>query len=155
MNNKPLITIENISKAYPGVLALDDVSMSFYPGKLHAIAGENGCGKSTLARIIAGVEKCDKGSIFFNNKEISKKHNVKHAERSGIVMLHQDPILIKDLTVWENIFVGHEKTVLPGFPYLDVKKMQNEAKRILSSLPMDINIFRKADTLNLCEQKKE
>ncbi len=152
MDNKPLITIENISKAYPGVLALDDVSMSFYPGKLHAIAGENGCGKSTLARIIAGIEKCDKGCIRFNNKEISKKHNVKQAERAGIVMLHQDPLLIKDLTVWENVFVGHEKTILPGFPCLDIKKMQNEAKRILSSLPMNINIYRKADTLNLCEQ---
>ena len=152
MDNKPLITITDLKKTYPGVKALDNINLSFYSGKIHAIAGENGCGKTTLARILAGIEKSDNGSIVINGREITKKYSVKQAEKAGIVMLHQDPILIKDLPVWENIFSGHEKTIFPGCPILDINRMKKESIRILSRLPLAIDYSRTADSLNLCEQ---
>ena len=71
----PVLEVRNISKQFPGVKALDDVSMAFYPGEVHAIVGENGAGKSTLMKILVGAYAPDSGSILFNRRDATASHN--------------------------------------------------------------------------------
>ena len=81
-NQKPLIEVKNITKSFPGVKALDNVSVKFMPGDVHAVVGENGAGKSTLMKVMAGAYKPDKGTIIFQGKETSFNHPV-DAQNNG------------------------------------------------------------------------
>ncbi len=105
----PLLDASNISKAYPGVKALQNVSLSIPAGKVIAVVGENGAGKSTLMKIIAGVERPDTGTLSWNGEAIHL-HGVQDAEKLGIVLIHQELNLAHNLDIAANIFLGREKT---------------------------------------------
>ena len=92
-----------MSKVFPGVRALTDVSIDFYPGEVHAIVGENGAGKSTLVKIISGVYEPTEGSIIYDN-EIREFKNPKQALDCRISIIHQELSIAHDLTVAENIY---------------------------------------------------
>lgn len=98
-----MLRLQNISKSFPGVKALQDVSLSFAGGKVHAICGENGAGKSTLMNIIAGNLAPDKGEIFWKD-ELIQIHNIQRAQRLGIGIVYQERSLVDSLSVAENIF---------------------------------------------------
>ena len=105
MENEVLVA-SNISKSYVGVRALDDVSVTIKAGEVKCLAGENGCGKSTFVKIIAGVEPADRGagSIIINGKKYSKtKYNVRTAIEAGVQVIYQDLSLFNNMTVAENI----------------------------------------------------
>jgi len=107
---EPVLTMENITKRFPGVLANDDVSFNLFPGEIHALVGENGAGKSTLMNILFGLLKPDSGSISYKGKIVSII-NPNQAIKMGIGMVHQHFKLVLPLSVMENIVLGNEPAI--------------------------------------------
>ena len=105
MHNKfQSLELQNIRKEFPGVLALDGVSLKAEAGKVHALMGENGAGKSTLIKILAGAYSKDQGKMLINNNEINIS-NPQDSLRLGIKVVYQEISLIPEFTVGENIFL--------------------------------------------------
>ena len=132
---KPILSVKNISKRFPGVQALKDVSIDFYPGEVHAIVGENGAGKSTLMKIIAGVYKQDKGKIIFDGKERDWKHPSEAIE-TGIVTIFQELSVMDNMSVSENLFLGSEPR---KGPFLNYGKLYKSAKEFLKEFDLNID----------------
>jgi ribose transport system ATP-binding protein len=130
-----VLKVIDISKEFPGVKALDQVSIDFYPGEVHAIVGENGAGKSTLMKIIAGVYKQNEGKIIFNGKEVYWKHPSEAIEE-GIVTIFQELSVMDNLSVSENLFLGSEPK---RGPFLNNGKLYKSAKEFLKEFGLNIN----------------
>ena len=120
VKTEPLLAIEGISKSFPGVQALDQVSFDVKRGEVHAILGENGAGKSTLMNILSGVYPPDQGRIIFDGKEVQLKEP-RQAQELGIAMIHQELSLANNLSVMENIFVG--RLIRNRFGFVQYKKL--------------------------------
>ena len=105
--NKIAICLKNITKTFPGVRALNDVSFNIQEGEVHCIIGENGAGKSTLIKILSGIYKQDHGKIIYKDKRINF-NNPREAQSSGISTIHQELNLLLNLTVGQNIFINRE-----------------------------------------------
>lgn len=129
------VEVKNISKSFPGVKALDQVNLSFYPGKVNALLGENGAGKSTLLKILTGVYTKYKGSICLND-ELIRFQNVREALEAGIAIIHQELNLIPQLTVAENLFLGRE--LRNAFGLLETAEMNRQSKAILDKLHLKV-----------------
>ena len=105
----PILQVHHLTKRFPGVNALMDVSLDFESGKVHAVMGENGAGKSTLMKTLVGLHAPDTGEIVFNGRSV--RINSPHdALRLGIAMIQQEMLPFRDLTVAENISMGREAT---------------------------------------------
>ncbi len=130
-----LLEMKNIRKTFPGVVALDDVSIELERGQVHALLGENGAGKSTLIKVLAGVHTGDSGQIFIDGQEQHFK-TPRQALDAGIAVIYQELCLAQDMTVAENIFIGREMKTAAGF--LDSRRMEREAGRILEGLGVNI-----------------
>ncbi len=130
-----ILSIRNISKEWPGVLALDNVSIDFKKGEVHAIMGENGAGKSTLMKIIAGSFWPNKGKIVFEGKEYSH-FDPKQAIELGISIMYQEFNLIKELNVAENIFLGAKQS--NGF-FMNKKILLKNAFEIINELGVELD----------------
>jgi len=135
-----VLAVENITKKFPGVVALNNVCMELHPGKVNAILGENGAGKSTLMKILSGVYCEYEGKIIYKQKEI-KFNSIKDAQACGIAIIHQELNLIPHLSVRENIFLGREITNKWGL--LDQQQMRDKTQDLLQKLKLDVN----ADTI--------
>jgi len=133
LNNTPILKLENITKLYPGVIALDDVSVSFNKGEVHAIVGENGAGKSTLIKIIAGALMPEKGCIHFKDKTCCGMKPLE-ARQSGIECIYQEFNLIGSLSAAENICYGNKYGKL-----VDYKAMNKVAQEIFDRFGISIN----------------
>ncbi|KIL38662.1 sugar ABC transporter ATP-binding protein [Gordoniibacillus kamchatkensis] len=134
-----LLELNNISKQFPGVKALDDVTLKIRPGTVHALMGENGAGKSTLMKCLFGIYTPDSGEIYMNGE---KKNitNSKDALENGISMIHQELHPVPYRNVMENIWLGRFPT--KGFGpirFVDHKKMQRDTVRLFQDLDMDID----------------
>lgn len=108
-----ILEIENLTKDFPGVRALDHVSLRVKKGEIHSLCGENGAGKSTLMSVISGVypKGSYEGKVYFKGKE-THYHSVKDSEKEGLAIIHQELALSPYLTIYENIFLGHMRTTL-------------------------------------------
>ena len=104
-NKKVLLELRNISKSFPGVKALDDVSFSLKEGSVHVLCGENGAGKSTLMKIIDGVYHADEGDMYMNGEKVVIT-NPLEAKQHGIAMIFQELSYVPDLTLEENLVMG-------------------------------------------------
>jgi len=124
--------MENITKTFPGVIALEDVSIELYKGEVLGILGENGAGKSTLIKILAGNYIKDSGSIYVDGQKFEIK-SPSEAMASGIRVIYQELNTLNNLTVAENIFIG-EQLVKGPFKIIDWKAMSKKAEEILDSL---------------------
>jgi ABC-type sugar transport system ATPase subunit len=147
----PLLEVRNISKQFPGVVALKDVSVKFLPGVIHAVVGENGAGKSTLMKILAGAYTPDSGSIFLRGQRVAFSHP-KEAQERGISIIYQEFNLLPDRTVAQNIFLGRE----PGwFGTLSVAALNHEATAVLKEVEADQLIAPGAlcSSLSVAEQQ--
>jgi len=144
-----LIRMENISKEFPGVKALKNVNFEIKKGEVHALVGENGAGKSTLIKILSGVYSKDSGKIYFDGREI-EINSPKEAQQLGISVIHQELNLCLHLTVAQNIFLGRE-FVKNGV--IDEKKQNEEAKKILEKLNVNIDPAEYVKNLSVSRQQ--
>src|SRR6476660_2631996 len=126
------LTLRNISKTFPGVRALDDVSFDVSPGEVHALLGENGAGKSTLIKIVSGVYPPSSGEMQVNGKAVHFAHP-REAQAQGIATIYQEFSLYPELTVAENIFSGNMPRTLGGLA-LDWGRAARESALLLESL---------------------
>jgi putative multiple sugar transport system ATP-binding protein len=111
MSGEYILEIENLTKDFPGVRALDRVNLKIKKGEIHSLCGENGAGKSTLMSVISGVypKGSYEGKVFYKGKETAY-HSVKDSEKEGLAIIHQELALSPYLSIYENIFLGHMKT---------------------------------------------
>ncbi len=130
INREPILEVRNISKRFPGVVALDDVSLKFFPGEIHAGVGENGAGKSTLMKILAGAYIPDKGEIILNGEEVVFSHPLK-AQLKGVSIIYQEFNLLPERTVAQNIFLGREPS---KFGLIDINKINENATSVLKEI---------------------
>jgi ribose transport system ATP-binding protein len=149
-NNRVILEAVNITKTFPGVTALNDVSLKIFRGEVNAVVGENGAGKSTLMNVFSGVYSDYEGSILINGEEV-RFSNPKQAREKGISIIHQELNLIPDLSIAENIFLGREFTNRFGF--LDYKKMYAETERLLVALEIDVSPKTKTNRLKVGQQQ--
>ncbi len=151
----PILELENITKNFPGVKALDNVRFSMDAGEVHALLGENGAGKSTLIKIISGVHKPDTGVIRFDGQPIVF-NNPREAQAHGIATIYQELSLYPELTVAENIFMGHApKRNVGPFKLVDWNIINNRAHEILASLNIhDMDVRRKVGSLNVGNRQR-
>lgn len=144
-----ILEMNNITKLYPGVVALDDVSLKVKKGSVHAIVGENGAGKSTLIKVLAGAVKPDGGNIMLEGETYNSFHPQQAIEK-GIGVVYQEISLIPHLTVTENIFF--KKELKKGF-ILDMDSMNRIAKEKIDELGLDINVKAKVANLSVAYQQ--
>jgi len=105
VTDRPTLTLSHIGKSFPGVRAIDDVSLDIHPGEVHALLGENGAGKSTLINILAGMYQPDEGEITLDGARVVMRTPLE-AKALGVVLIHQELSLVKQLSVAENIYLG-------------------------------------------------
>ena len=150
MQENALLEMRDISKEFPGVKALDKVSLTVRPGTVHALMGENGAGKSTLMKILTGVYTRDGGTVIVDGKEVTYK-NPQEAEKAGIVFIQQELNVLFDLTVEENLFLGKE--IKKGFGICDRKAMRAKAEEILKRLGVSIPTDKVMSGLSVGQQQ--
>jgi len=131
------LRLENITKAFPGVLAVENVTLEAFPGEILALAGENGAGKSTLMNILSGALLADSGRILLDGQEVHVT-SPRRAQELGIAMIHQELALISQMTVAQNIFLGREPRT-SGKLLMDTRTMYADAQKILDGLSLDIS----------------
>ncbi len=149
--NNLLCELKNITKAFPGVVAINNVDFGIRPGEVHALVGENGAGKSTLIKMLGGVYRPDSGDIFFDGKKIVF-NSTHESQNSGISVIFQEFNLVPDLTVAENIFIGREPRLL-GNLFMNWKKLNLEAKEILDELDSDIDPKKYISDITIAERQ--
>lgn len=133
-----LLRMENIEKSFPGVKALDNVSLTVKAGTVHALMGENGAGKSTLMKCLFGVYGKDSGKIYLEGKEINFK-NSKEALENGVAMVHQELNQALKRNVMDNMWLGRFPTVAKGVPITSEQKMYKATKEIFEKLEINID----------------
>lgn len=145
----PLVQLQDISKRFPGVLAVDDVNLAIYPGEVHVVAGENGAGKSTLMKLLSQVERPTKGTVTINGQPIhfSGPH---YAQSLGIAMVYQEFALAPHLSVAQNMFLGQEPMRLA---FIDRKEETRKARELLKRVGLNIHPQRLVSTLSVAEQQ--
>ena len=135
-SDKPLLEMIGISKSFGGVQALRDVDFSLYPGEIHGLVGENGAGKSTTMKIIAGVHHGYEGVMKLDGKEVHFR-SARDALDAGVGMVHQELSIVPDLTVAENVFLGMQPLTAIGT--VDWSRMVRESREHLSRLGIEVD----------------
>lgn len=121
-----ILELQNINKSFFGVPILKNINLKITTGEVHCLVGENGAGKSTLCKIIAGIYSRDSGKIFYQNTYFLPK-TVKEAQTLGIGFIHQELMLVPQLSVMENIFLGAEHSTFCGKMNWKVMRKKNRA----------------------------
>jgi ABC-type sugar transport system ATPase subunit len=142
----PLLRIEAISKSFPGVRALDNVSLELRAGEVHALTGENGSGKSTLSKIIGGLHQPDTGTIWLDGRQVTMA-NPAFALRHGIVTISQELTLAPSLSVAENIFLGRLPRTRAGT--VDWNRCRRDAQAMLDELSVHVDPRARVSSLSI------
>ncbi len=145
-----ILNAKGITKSFPGVTALEDVDFTLRKGEIHALIGENGAGKSTLIKVITGVEHPDRGFVEFNGQRV-EVHSPQHAQQIGISTVYQEVNLCTNISVAENIMLGHEPKAWYGG--LHWGKMNQMARQALGRLGIDIDVSRPLGTYSVAIQQ--
>jgi ribose transport system ATP-binding protein len=137
-NSNNLLEMNNVTKKYPGVTALDNVTFSIKEGEIHALLGANGAGKSTLVKVLCGVTPPDSGEILLNGKRVSFP-NPASAIKQGISYVPQELSLVPTMNACQNILLGQEPLIYRPFAFIDEKRLINLAKQSLDSINLTID----------------
>ncbi len=132
---QPLVELKHIKKSFPGVKVLEDISIQFFPRNVHVLLGENGAGKSTIIKIIAGIYQPDQGEVVIEGTPRCFT-NIRQSQELGISVIHQELSVIEDLTVYENVFLGRE---LKKGAFADSDRMIKETQKLLDDIDVDID----------------
>jgi len=146
----PLVEMQEISKAFPGVQALSEVSLRVNTGEIVCVLGENGAGKSTLMKILSGVHQADSGKVFVDGTERQFK-STQEAYEFGISTVYQELNLCSNLTAMENIFIGREQRGAVGF--ISYSRMQKETEELFSTLGVDVQADVRVAKLGVAQQQ--
>lgn len=145
MSTTPMLELNGISKSFPGVKALKNVSFTLYPNEIVGLSGENGAGKSTLIKILGGVYQPDEGTVSLDGKHI-KIHNTNAAIEMGISIIYQELSLVPELSVAENLFLG----AIPNHAgKIDYKTLYRESKAVLDTLGLRLSPKTKVGELSI------
>jgi ribose transport system ATP-binding protein len=147
---QPILEMRKICKQFPGVIALDAVDLSIFPGEVVALAGENGAGKSTLMNILGGVARYDSGDILVNG-ELTEINSASEATAAGISFVHQELNVLDNLTVAENVFLGREPRWLRLL--IDRRKINSDTDSILQQLGLSISARTSVSDLSIAQQQ--
>ena len=150
MSDIILVEMGHISKSFPGVKALDDVSFSLMSGEVMALLGENGAGKSTLMKVLSGVYQKDEGTVRVFGNEVEENMTPRKAQALGIAIIHQELNMCPHLTVAENMFLGREM-VKGG--RLSTKEMNAETGKVLADMHVEIAPTAIVETLSLSKRQ--
>ena len=134
---RPILEVQEVTKRFPGVLALDGVSFDLRPGEAHALVGENGAGKSTLIKVVTGVYRPEGGRVRFEDDEVSFS-SPREAQAAGISTIYQEGNLIPLRSVAENVFLGREPRNRLGLT--DARRMDREAEEILGRYGVETDV---------------
>ncbi len=145
-----VLELRNITKRFPGVIALDNIKFQLKKGETHALMGENGAGKSTLIKIITGVHHADKGEMILNGKPVVFQ-NTNDSLAHSIAAIYQHSTAYPHLSVTENIFMGHEITTSQGF--VNWRQMHKYSKSLLENLGSNIDPHTLMGNLSVAEQQ--
>ena len=147
----PILEMRNITKEFPGVKALDNVSFQVAEGEIHCLVGENGAGKSTLMKVLSGVYPHGEytGEILFGG-HVQKFAGIRDSEKAGIAIIYQELALVPEMTVYENIFLGHE--IRNGF-MVDWNETIKRAGEMLKKVRLDVNPAAKVKDLGVGKQQ--
>ncbi|GAB3916809.1 sugar ABC transporter ATP-binding protein [Larkinella terrae] len=151
MNPDYILTVHGLTKSFSGVKALDQVRLNLRKGEVHALMGENGAGKSTFMKILIGLHSPDAGEIFFEGSELKASH-VSEMLKKGISMIHQEILIVPELTVAQNIFLGRE-TQGGLFGWIDEKKLNQQAAVLLEQMGVNISPTAKMKYLSVAEMQ--
>lgn len=145
-----ILELKQISKAFPGVKALDDVSISIKEGHVHALVGENGAGKSTLIKILAGIYTKYDGEIWLQGEKVSFS-TPNEAKLKGISVVHQELKLSEPLSIAENIFLGKPLRTRMGL--VDWKAMNRKAQEMVDELNVKLDVTKPVETLTVAQKQ--
>jgi len=151
MTTAQLLTINGVSKSFPGVQALKDVQLNLNSGEVLALVGENGAGKSTLMKVLSGIYKRDEGIIKLNNQEINVDGPLQ-AQKLGIAIIHQEMNLMPHLTVAQNILIGREPRKFFGIA-CDDNELNRRAKILLDELNLSLEPTQVVGSLTVAKQQ--
>ncbi len=146
---KPVLELKNVTKEYPGALALDGMNLKVYPGEVHALMGENGAGKSTLIKVVSGAIKANAGSIVFDGNSYDSMTPAL-SKKLGIGVVYQEFNLVPELSVAENVFLGQKLT--KGF-FINRKLMNEEAKKLMDEFGIDVDVTEEVKNLTVAYQQ--
>jgi ABC-type sugar transport system ATPase subunit len=146
----PVLRLENIVKTFPGVRALDGVSLSVLPGEVHALMGENGAGKSTLMKVLGGIYQPDEGQVIVNESPVVMNGPLE-AKALGIVFIHQELSLAEELSVAENVYLGELPT--KGFGRVDWHELYQRTDVILAKLKVGFDAKTLVKDLSIANQQ--
>ena len=149
--SQPLLEMKNITKEFPGVKALDNVTFSVQEGEIHCLVGENGAGKSTLMKVLSGVYPYGEysGEIMIRGEE-QRFNGIRDSEKAGIGIIYQELALVPELTVYENIFIGHEIT--RGIS-IDWNETIKRAEEMIRTVRLDVNPESRVRELGVGKQQ--
>jgi len=150
-DEQEVLSFRNISKAFPGVKALENVSLDVKRGTVHAICGENGAGKSTLMKILSGVYGKDSGEILINGHEVTISNPI-DAEKLGISIIYQELANVPELSVYNNVNLGREITRGGGI-LLNRSKMIAKTEELLKKFDLSINVNQRIEKLTVGQQQ--
>ncbi len=145
-----VLRLEGIRKSFPGVKALDGVTLEFRRGEVHALVGENGAGKSTLMKILSGVYQADEGRILLNGAPAAFR-SPHQAQLAGISIIFQEFSLIRGFDVTENVFLNREPTRLLG--HLDRRAARQRTRELLTEIGIELDVDRKVGELSVVQQQ--
>lgn len=148
----PILELHNISKRFPGVIALDDVSLTVDTGEIVALIGENGAGKSTLMKILGGAISRDSGTVKIDGKEVEIR-SPREASALGIEFIHQELSVLDNLDVAANIFLRREPTKFGALKLIDRKRLYAEADELLKKLGLALSSRTPLSRLSIAQQQ--
>ncbi len=146
----PVLALQDVSKSFGAVRALQDVSLQLFPGEVHALAGENGAGKSTLIKTLAGVHRPDTGQVLLDSEPVAF-HGPADARDAGIAVIYQEPTLFPDLSIAENIFMGRQPR--RALRRIDRAAVTSATAGLMRRLGVDLDPGRPARGLSIADQQ--
>ena len=142
-----VLSLHEVSKRFPGVKALDGVSLDLVPGSVTALIGENGAGKSTIVKILTGIYRPDDGEVRIGG-EIARLHSPRDAWAAGVAAIHQETVMFDELSVAENVFMGH----MPGGVLIDPKDMRDRTAALLARIEADFDPGTQVKRLSVAQK---